>query len=379
MSISKENNQLKIVKSGFPFFHTITNLIDQAKEIIHLAFYIVEDDETGQEILRKLKLAALRGVKVFLLVDGYASAHLNEEDFKVNNFYFKKFNPINIFNINRLARRLHIKLLVIDCKEALVGGINIGNRYRGSQEEVAWLDFAVQVTGETAIKLHRLAETLWERKFRFARKNRRIVLNDSNRKRSEVKVGYLINDWLRGFNQINKRYLYQIRNSQKEIWIMNSYFWPGNQLLKAIRNAAKRGVSIHFVLPHISDNMFFSASIRYFYKVLLQYPTIKIYEWPYSVLHAKMAFVDRSWVTIGSYNLNILSQFRSIELNIETNDKHFLEEVKFEFEKVISTCIAVQKADYLNSNSIIKHIYHQFSYYLIHIALISLLFFSKKD
>src|SRR3546814_15342927 len=79
-------------------------------------------------------------------------------------------------------------------------------------------------------------------------------------------------------------------------------------------------------------------STRYFYKVLFQSRNTKLYEWNQSVLHGKVALTDDNWATVGSYNLNMLSAFRSIELNAVITDNTFVRNMRAEMDGVMDAC-----------------------------------------
>jgi cardiolipin synthase A/B len=66
------HNTIELIRGGFAYFDLLTRLIDEAKETIHLQIYIYEADETGIRITEALMQAAGRGVKVYMLLDGYA-------------------------------------------------------------------------------------------------------------------------------------------------------------------------------------------------------------------------------------------------------------------------------------------------------------------
>ena len=71
------------------------------KQTIHFQTYIFDSDETGKLIAEALMLASKRGVKVFLMVDGYASQKmpkpfLNKLIFSGVNFRFFGFASMRI-------------------------------------------------------------------------------------------------------------------------------------------------------------------------------------------------------------------------------------------------------------------------------------------
>ncbi|HMQ00193.1 MAG TPA: phospholipase D-like domain-containing protein, partial [Cyclobacteriaceae bacterium] len=150
------HNNVKLLRAGNEFFGKLLDLIEQAKHIIYFQIYIFEDDETGKQVADALMKAARRGVKIYMLVDGYASQSLPAEFIKNlqrSGIKFRKFEPIFRSKSYYFGRRLHHKVMVFDSCSALVGGINISNNYSDEFDKPAWLDWAVSVKGEAAAQL----------------------------------------------------------------------------------------------------------------------------------------------------------------------------------------------------------------------------------
>jgi len=87
---------VKLLRGGKAYFDALFELIDNAKNSIQLQVYILEEDATGTELANNLIVAANRGVKVQVLVDGYASRNLSSNYIKrmtKNNIQFRHFEP----------------------------------------------------------------------------------------------------------------------------------------------------------------------------------------------------------------------------------------------------------------------------------------------
>src|SRR5690606_35735037 len=136
-----QNNSVRLVHSGREFFDLLEKLIDKATHSVHLHTYIFGDDETGHRVAEALKRAAGRKVAVFMLIDGYASRSLPAEfvqELKDAGISFRFFKPLFKSRSLYFGRRLHHKVIVIDGINALVGGINIADRYNDTAEGKAW-------------------------------------------------------------------------------------------------------------------------------------------------------------------------------------------------------------------------------------------------
>ena len=357
-------HEIKLIHSGNEYFEDLIKLIDSAKNILHLQVYIFDDDATGKQIVASLIDATSRGVKVYLMVDGFGS-HSLKDDFqkmlKAAKIFFRFFSPLPFPGITQSARRLHIKVCVADGMKAIVGGINIADKYHGDKEHLPWLDYALFVEGEVCEQLDTFCNKIWKRRFTYRKK---ITPKHSN-SNDPVLVRMSQNDWLRGKNEISAGYKHMLGNAKKEIIIVASYFIPTRRLLKILTFAARQGREIHIVLAHNSDVPFIKSAITYLYDLLLR-NKIRIYEYNDAVLHAKVCVIDNSWVSIGSHNLNHLSEFMSVEMNLDVLDENFAHRFADELKTLIREhCTEIRIDEYKNSKSIFKQFFNWSSYRFI--------------
>jgi cardiolipin synthase len=148
-----DRNKVKLIRGGTAYFELLLSLINQATESIHLQVYIFDDDETGIRVADALKEAAERNVQVYLLTDGYASQVMSKrliDELTVSGVHFRFFEPLFKSKNYYFGRRLHHKVFVADTKFAIIGGINITNRYNDMPGKPSWLDFALYAEGEIA-------------------------------------------------------------------------------------------------------------------------------------------------------------------------------------------------------------------------------------
>ena len=161
-------NKVTLITSGKPFFTRLLQMIEGAKHLIHIQFYIFDLDATGKVVIQALEDAAARGVQVFIVVDGYASEHITPEfisNFSRKNIYIKQFSPIHTGNWFRVGRRLHHKIVWVDYIYALIGGINIADKYSGYHGKEPWLDFAVEVSGPILNDIKNVCEEVLPKKW----------------------------------------------------------------------------------------------------------------------------------------------------------------------------------------------------------------------
>ncbi|MDO9187419.1 MAG: cardiolipin synthase ClsB [Bacteroidia bacterium] len=330
--------EVRLVHSGNDYFETLENLIHSAKHSLHLQTYIFDEDETGRSIANSLKAAASRGVKIHMMLDGYGSKSLSRKfskDLRSSGIRLRYFAPFFSSQNIYFGRRLHHKVIVADKNIALIGGINIADKYHGSATDTAWLDYAILIKGSICQEVDNICLHTYGRKLIWKQKKAKKVPKQIQADEL-ISVRIRENDRLRRKNQISGSYLQAIQNAKKSIYITGSYFLPGTRLRKALIKAAKHGVEVHLIMAGVSDVPVFQSATRWLYDLLFR-NGIKIYEWEKSVLHGKVAVVDGNWATIGSFNLNHLSAYGSIELNVDVLNEQFSKSFQLHLKSVIET------------------------------------------
>jgi len=360
----------ELIQSGDPFFKETVRIIDEAKEIIHLQTYIFADDETGRTVADALIKAANRGVKIWMLIDGYGSKELSKafvQKFIDAGIRFRFFGKLFSGESVSAMRRLHHKILVADQQEMLIGGINIGDKYHGTAKEQAWLDYAVLIKGDCCRMIHRFCEMMYDKKiYNWEKVHLKQPANG-------VQVRFRLNDWVRGKRQVYSGYKYAVKNADSSITIVGTYFQPGFRFLKLLKAAVKRGVRVRVMMGSISDIPMFHHAETWLYDYLFR-NGIEVFEWNESVLHGKAAVVDEEWSTVGSYNLNNLSKYKTIELNVDIKNAEFSKNFNQHLTTIFEEkCRCVKKEEYLKKTNIFTRFRNwiAYSYYRLFMVLIS--------
>lgn len=328
------NNQLTLLKNGEEYFPQLRAAIDAAQHTIYFETYIFAADETGRGVATALQNAALRGVIVHLLLDGFGSAKLPAswldelQRAGVQVLWFRReISPFTLRrNRTRRLRRLHRKMAVIDRNIAFVGGINILDDVRTDGDVHApRLDFAVRVQGRIALEVHTEMAHLWG-VVSWAMLRRRAPLVRLAWLRhlgvSTAEITLLLRDNLRHRRDIERAYLSAIAHAQQEIILAHAYFLPGRILLRALVNAAQRGVKVVLLLQGKVEYRLQHYATRALYRQLLA-AGVEIHEYQTSYLHAKVAVVDGMWATVGSSNLDPFSLLLAREANLAVRDAAF--------------------------------------------------------
>ncbi|MDP1763313.1 MAG: phospholipase D-like domain-containing protein [Sediminibacterium sp.] len=376
-------NKVALIRGGKAYFDLLLKLINQATESIHLQTYIYDDDETGRMVADALKAAVKRNVEVYLLADGYASQSISrkfKDELIVSGIHFRLFEPLFKSRYFYFGRRMHHKICVTDMRFAVVGGINISNRYNDMPGKPAWFDLSLYAEGEIAKELCELCWKTWNN---FPAKVDTSPCSGiapffSFRDEETCLVRMRRNDWVSNKNEISATYSEMFRNAHSHITILCSYFLPGKVIRRLLSNAAKRGVKIKVITAGRSDIMLAKHAERWLYDWLLR-NNITLNEYQPAVLHAKIAICDSEWLTIGSYNLNDISAYASIELNLDVRNPAFAAGVEQTLETIIQNdCIAITKEKNTETKNIVKQFVRWFSYKFIRILFHMVTFYYKR-
>lgn len=360
-------NKLQLIRGGKPYFDCLLAMIENAQESIHLQTYIFDDDVTGQRVADALKAAVKRNVKVYMLADGYASKVMARSFIHgliEAGIHFRYFNPLFKSKYFYFGRRLHHKVVVVDTKYALTGGVNITNRYNDMPNDPAWLDFALFIEGEAAKELCVLCWKTWKnyppRMGLTPCEKKEIHFNIPVQERCEVSMRR--NDWVRRKNEISATYVNMFRNAKSHITILCSYFLPGRIIRRQLRFATSRGVKIKVITAGVSDVKLAKYAERYMYGWMLRHG-IELYEYQPTVLHGKIAVCDGKWMTIGSYNVNDISAYASIELNMNVRTEDFSRKTEEVLLKIAEKdCVQVTSEYYKRTGNIFLRFTRWLSY-----------------
>ncbi len=354
--------RIELVHSGNNYFEVLKGLISEARVSFHLQTYIFEFDETGKSIIVSLMEAGRRGVEVFVLADAFGSNGLPSTAVKkmqAAGIKFRFFSPLFSKEGISFGRRLHHKIAVADGKRALIGGINIADKYKGEGAVDPWLDYAVLVEGSLCTQLQALCRRIYDRKRRLSLYKKEKPITPTQ---AENRVRFRRNDWLLGINEVHKSYLEAVIGADKSIILVASYFLPGRLFRKLLREASQRGVEIKIILAGKSDAAIIYQAENYLYDFYLR-NGIQVYQWKNSVMHGKAMSVDGSWTTIGSYNLNYLSHYLSIELNVDIKDKTFAENFNRDiYSGILNKSVKIESAGDHRNISLLRRVLMRASY-----------------
>lgn len=347
-------SNLRLFFSGDSYFRTLVRDLEQAKRSIVLESYIFNLDVVGLEVTHALAQAVKRGVQVRVLVDGVGSfnwlTHLldlsREQGWSLRIYHPVPFqiallrrlswrNIRRLLALFRLNKRNHRKMILIDQRVVFLGSFNISQvhseRWMG---QAAWRDTGVRVEDiEDSTDLQALGFAFrrsWVRSGRILNQGAR-ELWQVLRRRPQLSDRFRLNTspWqrIRVANDLIRR----IRRAQNRVLITNAYFLPRARLVRALRQAAARGVHVALCLPARSDVWVVQEASRSQYLGLLQ-GGVQIFEYLPSMLHAKSTIIDQ-WASVGSHNMNHRSLIHDLELEMVITETSALQELETQWDQ----------------------------------------------
>ena len=323
-------NQVTLLQNGEAYFPAIEAAFDRARYDIYLETYIYENDATGQRIADALKRAVLRGVTVYVLIDGYGSKDLPRsmlDRLRADGVKALVFRPkISPWTFRReRLRRMHRKIVVVDREIAFVGGINIIDDSEATGDMPPRYDYAVAVEGPLVDVIRLSAQRMWSMvAWSYFRKGTVLdrALPVSTSAAGHMSAALLVRDNIRHRRDIESAYMREIEQAKSEIILAHAYFLPGLDFRHALINAAGRGVRVVLLLQGRVEYRVQHYASRALYGNFLD-AGIEIYEYRKSFLHAKVAAIDGHWATVGSSNIDPFSLLLSREANIAVDNEEF--------------------------------------------------------
>jgi cardiolipin synthase A/B len=354
-SLLTVNNSVKFYHRGKEKFEDLIEDIKQAKQFIHLQYFIwYSDDVLGKKMKKLLLEKAKEGVEIKILYDysgcffTLSRAYIRDLR-KAGILIYPFFNYLSAFKMHTLNYRNHRKIVVIDGKIAYTGGMNVGQEYiDGGKKYKSWRDTHMRFEGDAVNILHAIfaidwfntvpKEDIFEKKY-FPTLPEKVALT------GDLPVQFPTSGYDSPWPAIMHLYFSLITMSQKNIYIVSPYFIPEQSLLVALKTAAMRGVNVTILMAGVYDNPIpYWAAFSYFEELLKS--GVKIFQYQKGFMHAKILSCDGRMCTVGTANFDI----RSLRLNYEVNavfyDEKLTKGIDEQIMKDLEACKEVTVADF---------------------------------
>lgn len=350
-------NKVTLLFDGPRTLGAMSAAIAAAKDSINLETFIFDPDELGTRFADLLISKQQAGVQVNLLYDCVGTLSTPEAFFTrmreagIHLCPFNPVNPIRWLGRWRINHRDHRKILVVDGTVAFTGGANISGTYaHGSlfhrksrnHNSLGWRDTHLLIEGPAVAALQLLFVENW-----FSQSPDGLDIKTffppipvSGDKTVRVLGSQPGSDF-----EIYRGYLDAIAHAARTIHLTAAYFVPDAQIIKALADAARRGVQVQIVLTHVSDSGLVHQASQSYYEELLK-AGIQVYQMNSSILHAKTAVVDGTWSTVGSTNMDMRSFLFNKEVNVIVLGDGFGREMEEAFREDLKNSTEVLGKDW---------------------------------
>lgn len=324
---ARPGNRVELVSSGFKAYRIILDMIEQARSTIHITTYILGWDDDARVLLERLADRARAGVAVRLLIDDLGSWRFPRRNLRMltdAGAQVAFFMPVLRLPLRgRTNLRNHRKLIVIDGRRSLAGGMNLARPYIGDDPATPlWRDLAVVVEGPIVSDLEALFASDW----RFATGAEPGQAADvadpepSNSQAIETAGTSASVQLVASGPDVDGEPLYEsllalIFAARRRIWIVTPYFVPDEMLARSLGLAARRGLDVTLIVPYRSNHM--SADLaRASYLRDLHNAGGRVLFYRPEMIHAKVVLFDDDLAVIGSANMDMRSLFLNYEVSL---------------------------------------------------------------
>ncbi len=332
------------LESGERFFEALVHALEHAERFIFLEYFILQPGVMWNRILDILKHRIADGVEVRLIYDDMGCAskiplgyrrRLTRAGIKVCPF--NKYAPVLSAVHNN---RDHRKIAVIDGKVGFVGGVNLADEYINVTHPYGvWKDTAVELTGPAVNNLTAMfLQSYVTQSKHFEPFEPYMVRQPSHPEAGEMILPYADGPKPMYRDAVAEQvYLHLIECAKHSLWITTPYLIPDHRMLCALEAAAKRGVDVRIVTPHIPDKRLIFLLTRSNYR-RLQQAGVRILEYTPGFIHAKQLLCDRECAVVGSVNLDYRSLVHHFECGVILYGTPAVEQVGADFDNLFLQC-----------------------------------------
>lgn len=340
---------VKYFPSGEAKFAEMIRRLKAAKKFIFMEYFIVSEGYMWGTILKILEQKVREGVEVRFMYDGMCSIMLLPYDYpkklQAMGIQCRMFSPIRPVLSTVQNNRDHRKILVIDGETAFTGGINLADEYINRKERFGhWKDTAVMIEGAAVRSFTLMFLQMWNIPERG--EHWETYLSDV-RQTEKSGGGYVIPYGDSPVDQENVGelvYMDIINRASRYVHIMTPYLILDHEMITALTFAAKRGVDVKIIMPHIPDKKYAFMLAKTYYGVLLE-AGVQIYEYTPGFVHAKVFTCDDCRGVVGTINMD----YRSLYLHFECAAYfyHVPEIIRMEedFNRTLGKCQKVTMQD----------------------------------
>jgi cardiolipin synthase len=334
-------NRVVILQDGKATFEAILEAISEAKEFVHILYYIIEEGEMADRLFKLLAEKKKEGVRVRVIFDGFGSWFLSRpflKKIRASGVDILPFVPLSFWRFfSKINHRNHRKIVVVDGKVGFTGGINISDKYlHGDPELGHWRDTHLRIEGPAVSGLQFAFLTDWY----FVKGEyliRREDLFPKNRPKGHTYAQIIAGGPNNIFANIKQQYFAMITGAERYIYIATPYFIPGENILFAMKTAALSGVQVRLILPYNSDSVILKWSVRAYLEELME-AGVEVFFYMDGFLHSKILIADDMVASIGTANVDERSFEHNFEINALIYDPEICLQLKQQLQDDLVNC-----------------------------------------
>lgn len=365
-----KNTTTEYLSPGEDFFKLLKKELREAKHYIFIEYFIIQEGLMWDSILEILKEKVLEGVDVRIIYDDVGCLRTLPYKYneKLESLGIKciVFNPFVPFLSLVMNNRDHRKITVIDGHTAFTGGINLADEYINEVVRFGhWKDAAIMLKGEAVWNLTVMFLQLWDSQIRENDEYEKYKPYTYH-KESFESDGYVqpygdspLDDEIVGENV----YLNIINKATEYVYINTPYLIVDNELITALTLAAKSGIDVRIVTPHIEDKWYAHMVTRAYYSQFIE-SGVKIYEYTPGFIHSKTFVADDEIGVVGTINMDYRSLYLHFECGVWLYKTKSVLQIKEDFLETLKVCqkITLEDCDNIKwSNRFIRSILRVFA------------------
>lgn len=341
-----ENTDVTYFPTGQDKFERLKEELKKAESFIFLEYFIVEPGIMWDSILEILEDKARQGVEVRFLYDGMCDLVLLPYNYpkkmEAKGIRCKAFAPIRPLLSSYQNNRDHRKIVVIDGHTAFTGGINLADEYINQKPRFGfWKDTAVMVKGD-AVKSFSVMFlqnwNVWEKTLVPYEKYLAGAAVSEGKKQEGQGFVMPYGDSPLDHEPVGKCVYMDILYGAKEyVHIMTPYLILDDEMINALIFAAKRGVEVRIIMPHIPDKKYAFFLAHTYYEELLD-GGVEIYEFTPGFVHAKVFTSDDEKAVVGTINLDFRSLYHHFECGAFLYRNKTVADVEGDFQNTLTQC-----------------------------------------
>ena len=298
-----------------------------------------------EQILRRM---AAQGGDVRLIYDDFGSLLGLPSDFVIRmekaHIRCIPFNPVVPLLSLVMNHRDHRKIVVVDGNVAYTGGVNLADEYINAEKRFGyWKDAAIRLEGAAVWNFTVMFLNVWNA-FRSQETDYTVFAPTRLPAVQDGVVQPYADSPLDEEPLAETVYLDILSQAQRYVYIYTPYLAVGEEMLDALKNAAKRGVDVRLILPGIPDKKLVFRLSRSYYLPLLR-AGVRIYEFTPGFLHAKCYVSDDRVAVVGSINMDYRSLFLHFECGTLLFHNSQIAALRKDVERTLPQCREIMRSD----------------------------------